>query len=333
MRIDNGTLTPRQPMPDRRAVLAAALSCAIVTSSASQAEGRQNVEDSCEVAPYWSPPLVLGGMTIPRQVGPQKAVQLCNAVSGLLGAFEDPELRYQYRQIIFGYSSANYLRDPQSHIVRKIQHYWATNHQSLVCTQLGFSTREGSVLKLAIERGNSELINDVARRWKLWLNGRDQTGKTVLDFIDAEIERGGSGAGEVRIYRNIFIRAGAKRAAELTPDDQPIDPVEIEIRPLLKTWDRACYFNEGLAAVKRGGLWGYVDAKGQVIVPPRYDGAFAFSQGRAAAHRGGRWGYIDLTGREVIPLRYADARVFRADGFAEVTTDGRTWTRINQEGQ
>jgi hypothetical protein len=305
-------------MMDRRAILAAVLAGAVIPASASGAQSGPSVEDSCELNADFSNV-------------PQAVTQICNAVSDQL-TDRSTRLFYQHRKLFFGYSRASNLRDPGDHIAKKVQHFWATYNQSLVCNQLGFTIPSGSLLKLAIERDSRQFINDVARRWNLWLNGLDQTGETVLDFVDAEIERGGALVGQMRTYRDILTRSGAKRAAELTPSDQPIDPFEVELRPLLRTWDRACYFNEGLAAVKRGGLWGYVNAQEQEVVPPRYDGAFAFSQGRAAVNRGGRWGYIDLTGREVIPLRYADALVFVGDGSAEVTVDGRTWTRIGLDG-
>lgn len=303
---------------DRREMLAAALAGAVIPSSTSGAQSGRSLEDSCELNPEFS--------NLPHSV-----TQICNAVADQL-TDRSTRLFYQHRNLFFGYSRASNLRDPGDHIAKKVQHFWATYNQSLFCSQLGFTIPSGSLLKLAIERDSRQFINDVARRWNLWLNGLDQTGETVLDFVDAEIERGGALVGQMRTYRDILTRSGAKRAAELTPSDQPIDPFEVELRPLLRTWDGACYFNEGLAAVKRGGLWGYVDARGQEVVPQRYDGAFAFSQGRAAVNRGGRWGYIDQTGREVIPLRYADALVFVGDGSAEVTIDGRTWTRIGLDG-
>ena len=306
-------------MMDRRAMLAAALAGAVIPSSASGAQEERNVEDSCELDPEFS--------TLPHSV-----TQICNAVADQL-TDRSTRLFYQHRKLFFGYSRASNLRDPGDHIAKKVQHFWATYNQSLNCNQLGFTIPSGSLLKLAIERDSRQFINDVARRWNLWLNGRDQTGETVLDFVDAEIERGGVLVGQMRTYRDLLTRSGAKHAADLTPADQPIDPFEVELRPLLRTWDRACYFSEGLAAVKRGNLWGYVDTQGQQVVPPGYRGAFAFSQGRAAVNRGGLWGYVDLTGREVIPLQYADAMVFGSDGFAEVTTDGRTWTRISVDGR
>lgn len=307
-------------MMDRRAMLATGLAAAAMPISSPFAQTSVQVEDACEALPV-------------IEESDTSATRLCNAVNDQV-----PEAnhgtRFNYETRIYGASSVHLLRDPPAHVAKKVQHWWLSNSDALTCDLLGFSVKGGSLLKLALQRDSNHFINDVVRRWGLWLNGRDFTGQTVLDFIESEMVRSSGTPNEnaMRRYRTLFERFGAKRAADLTPSAQPIDPFEVELRPLLRSWDRACYFNEGRAAVKRGGRWGYVDAQGQVVMPPRYEGAFAFSQGRAAVNRGGRWGYVDLTGREVIPLRYSDARVFGSDSFAEVTTDGRTWTRIGFDG-
>eukprot|EP01038_Epipyxis_sp_PR26KG_P014450 gene14450-19391_t len=266
-----------------------------------------------------------------------QASQLCDAVNSQIEETIDFEIgtRFNYQSRMYHYSFAHPRRDPPLHLAKKIQHFWAENQNLLTCNLLGFSAQGGSVLKLAIARNSADFIDDVVHWWGLWLNWLDVTGQTTLDFIESEMVRSQGTPNEniMRGYQKLFQRCGAKRAAELTPADQPIDPFELEIRPLLQSWDRACYFNGGRAAVKRGKLWGYVDSLGRAVVPPRYDGAFAFSQDRAAVNKNGRWGYIDPSGQEVIPLRYLDARVFGPDGFAEVTTDGRTWIRIDKEGQ
>ena len=305
-------------MIDRRAMLTTGLAAVTIPLPPAAAQSSVQIEDVCDA-------------------NEADAGRLCNAVNDQTEETIDISFgtRFNYQTRILTHSSANPHRDPSGHIAKKVQHFWAVNNDDLTCNLLGFGVRGGSILKLAIERDSSDVINDVVRRWGLWPNGRDNTGQTILDFIESEMERSRGTPNEniMRRYQGLFQRFGAKRAADLTPADRPVDPYEVEIRPLLGTWDRSCYLNEGLAAVKRGSLWGYVNAQGQAVVPPRYDGAFAFSQGRAAVNRGGRWGYIDLTGREVIPLRYADARVFGTDGFAEVTMDGRTWTRIPADGR
>lgn len=319
-------------MIDRRALLAGGLAAAtlpLTRASAQSANREQSFafslphalehtsEDSCEVRAQQGTTLDVG--------------RLCNEVNDQLqGGGIDV---YNYRVRLYIHSSANPRRDPPSHLARKIQHLWIPHSSRLTCNLIGFTIRGGHLMKLAVEKNAREFLNDTLRRWRVGVNDRDATGGTPLDYINAQlaVARGTSNEAVMQRYQELFVRAGAKRSAELTPADSPVDPYETELRPLLRSWERACYLNEGLAAVKRGGQWGYVNASGQLVVPPRYDGAFAFSQGRAAVHRGGRWGYIDTTGREVIPLQFADARVF-ANGTAEVSRDGRSWSRISLTG-
>jgi hypothetical protein len=54
-----------------------------------------------------------------------------------------------------------------------------------------------------------------------------------------------------------------------------------------------------LAAVMVGKKWGYIDKKGQMIIPQQYDGAGKFSEGLAQVGMGDKLGYIDKTGKYV----------------------------------
>lgn len=74
---------------------------------------------------------------------------------------------------------------------------------------------------------------------------------------------------------------------------------------------------DGLAAMRDGAGWGFVDASGTWVVQPRYDDVRDFRDGRAAVKRGGVWGFIDRDGQEVIPPMYPEVRDFN-EGFAAV---------------
>src|SRR5687767_4174504 len=50
----------------------------------------------------------------------------------------------------------------------------------------------------------------------------------------------------------------------------------------------------------RGGLCGAVRVDGTVAVPPRYDWVGRFSDGRAAVRLGGLYGFVDEDGREIV---------------------------------
>ena len=51
--------------------------------------------------------------------------------------------------------------------------------------------------------------------------------------------------------------------------------------PIAPRYDDALSFSEGLAAVKTDGQWGYIDTKGNTVIPEQFDIAFSFSEGLA----------------------------------------------------
>jgi hypothetical protein len=73
-------------------------------------------------------------------------------------------------------------------------------------------------------------------------------------------------------------------------------------------------FSEGLAAVQRDGKWGFINKKDEVVIPFEYDVVDNFSGGLAAVRKGdwgtGKWGFINTKGEVVIQFDYV-----YADGF------------------
>jgi hypothetical protein len=64
-------------------------------------------------------------------------------------------------------------------------------------------------------------------------------------------------------------------------------------------FDGARGFGEGLANVKAGDKWGYIDKSGKYIIDPQFDFASSFSENLAAVFIRGKgvYGYIDKTWR------------------------------------
>ena len=93
-------------------------------------------------------------------------------------------------------------------------------------------------------------------------------------------------------------------------------------------------FSNGLAPVRQGGLWGYIDTGGRMKIPPQYLHAGPFSEGLAAVEICGRYGYIDDTGRDLICASFDEAGEFKY-GLAPVKhhTDYRGWGYINTRGR
>ena len=75
-------------------------------------------------------------------------------------------------------------------------------------------------------------------------------------------------------------------------------------------------FNEGLAPVKVGDLWGYINTN-DFFINPRYDEARIFSEGLAAVKIDNLWGYINKAGVPVIPLKFDSVGNF-SEGLAHV---------------
>ncbi len=81
----------------------------------------------------------------------------------------------------------------------------------------------------------------------------------------------------------------------------------------------ADWFHDGLVRFVKGGKYGFANSKGQVVIPPVYDGAMNFEQGRAEvcsgckrkcadpfceyhSFTGGQWLQIDTKGHVLTQL-------------------------------
>jgi hypothetical protein len=69
-------------------------------------------------------------------------------------------------------------------------------------------------------------------------------------------------------------------------------------------YDEIGLFREGRLAVKRNGLWGYVNVDGVEVIPCRFEEVRPFSEGLAAVRIGRYWGFVDRLGELVIDLQY-----------------------------
>jgi hypothetical protein len=70
-------------------------------------------------------------------------------------------------------------------------------------------------------------------------------------------------------------------------------------------------YSEGLAPVRFGGNWGYVDRAGKPVIRNTFQEAGDFSEGLAAVTLDtGRCGYVDRAGKLAVPARFASCRPF-----------------------
>ena len=90
--------------------------------------------------------------------------------------------------------------------------------------------------------------------------------------------------------------------------------------------DAKPFSDEGYAAVKKNGKWGFIDSDGHEVIPFYFDDALSFGQHLAAVKVGDFWGYISMYGNIVIDAIFLDAKSF-SGGSAPVLTD-RGWQFI-----
>jgi hypothetical protein len=120
--------------------------------------------------------------------------------------------------------------------------------------------------------------------------------------------------------------------------------VALKINPKLGISARSD-FSEGLAAVKQGDLWGYIDTKGNLVIKPQFVRAEYFFDGMARVRKpvagsviGGNWGYIDKTGKLVYETKFKEASdfsdgmalVFYENKYAYLTPTGKIAFEINK---
>ncbi len=113
-----------------------------------------------------------------------------------------------------------------------------------------------------------------------------------------------------------------------------IKPTYIRVRP----------FSNGLAPVIKDKLWGYINEKGEQVIPFIFRDAELFSEdGLAPVKEKKLWGFIDKTGKIIIPAEYVitagGISLFSRDnlkgfhnGLARVKL-GKKWGFINTKGE
>jgi hypothetical protein len=117
------------------------------------------------------------------------------------------------------------------------------------------------------------------------------------------------------------------------------DGVNVVVPP---QFDDAFPFSEGLAAVREGGSWHFIDENGTRAIDRDFDEVKSFAEGLSAVKVGGLWGYIDRSARMVIPPHFMAARDFRS-GLAAVLVGrlpdsgsvpfNRKWGYIDRNGK
>ena len=92
---------------------------------------------------------------------------------------------------------------------------------------------------------------------------------------------------------------------------------EFVIEPI---WDWIFKSNKSeLYLVRKDSLYGYIDISGKVIIKPQYIRAQPFSEGLAAVSNGKKYGFINSRGDTIIPFIYDETFMGFNNGLSDVT--------------
>lgn len=87
-------------------------------------------------------------------------------------------------------------------------------------------------------------------------------------------------------------------------------------------FEEAGGFYEGIAKVKLNGKWGFINSKGELIVPFQHDKYPKFEDGYARIKQNGKHGLVNKEGNVVVPIKYDAIGEFH-EGLVSVKLNGK----------
>ena len=93
-------------------------------------------------------------------------------------------------------------------------------------------------------------------------------------------------------------------------------------------FEDALPFSEGYAAVRNGGVWGYINTDGEYAVQPQYEQATGFTGGYAAVYGGGMWQIINTSGEVMLELPGVSEVTL---GYGSIEADGTYYSTTTFE--
>ncbi len=149
-------------------------------------------------------------------------------------------------------------------------------------------------------------------------------------------------------------------AGEITTSELPLEPGLYPVATSLKAdakygyisrnlrleiaavYENAKDFSDKLAAVKKDGKWGYINASGVTVIPFEFDScaaadcmnsdcAFGFRNGLAPVCKGGKFGIINSKGENIVDFAF-DA-ILQGENGVYIASQGGKWGLITVETQ
>lgn len=93
-------------------------------------------------------------------------------------------------------------------------------------------------------------------------------------------------------------------------------------------------YAEGRAPYYDDGEYGYINHKGEIVIPPQFEEAAPFSDMVALVKQDGRYGYIFEYGDFAVEPQYIDAKTFSEElGAVKIDNNEQLWGFIDYRGQ
>lgn len=91
-------------------------------------------------------------------------------------------------------------------------------------------------------------------------------------------------------------------------------------------------FSQGLAAVKHGDQWGFIDSANTFIIPAIYEQVKSFSNGLAAVRVDRKWGFINLEGSTIVDCVFQEVGPFHENRAFARYTNRDSWAILDNVG-
>lgn len=111
--------------------------------------------------------------------------------------------------------------------------------------------------------------------------------------------------------------------------------LSLDGKEITPKYEEARYFDGGLAPVKEKGKWGVIDTAGHMVIPPIYkETGPSFDSGLLAVKNNKNlWGFINGAGEVIVPLQYKEVSPTFSEGYAAIENENKQWGFVNQEGK
>lgn len=97
-------------------------------------------------------------------------------------------------------------------------------------------------------------------------------------------------------------------------------------------YDWVSPYNNGLAKVRKGHLFGFINKTGTVVIPIKYEDAWDFRNNMTRIKLDGLYGFINTKGKVIIPIKYDKVFDFNDTGQAQAKID-QHWFYIDKTGR